>query len=101
MMSSTETITASALQAGRVDHSRHPVIEKFQTIDGLLRSHAGEPEQKPLICYPVQSASDFEQHTAASIDQYTDIAVKFYRDHGLKPAVSLVNAHAFTLLTSG
>ncbi len=71
------------------DFSRHPPIEKFMTIDGMLRSHAAEPDEKPLICYPHQGVSDFEEYTAAAIDRYTDAAVQFYTNNGLAPVVSL------------
>jgi acyl-CoA synthetase (AMP-forming)/AMP-acid ligase II len=76
------------LQAGRMDHSIYPPIERFQTIDGLLRSHAAEQEQRPAICYPVNTSSDFEEHTPAEVDRYTDITAQYYISHGLKSAVS-------------
>ena len=57
------------------------------TIDGLLRSHAAEPDQKPLVCYPYQGVSDFEEHSAKDIERYTNLAVQFYVRHGLEPAV--------------
>jgi hypothetical protein len=90
-MSTTTTVTMSEkrpLQAGRMDHSTYPPIERFQTIDGLLRSHAAEQEQRPAICYPVNTSSDFEEHTPAEVDRYTDITAQYYISHGLKPAVS-------------
>jgi hypothetical protein len=90
-MSTTTTVTMSEkrpLQAGRMDHSIYPPIERFQTIDGLLRSHAAEQEQRPAICYPVNTSSDFEEHTPAEVDRYTDITAQYYISHGLKPAVS-------------
>ena len=90
-MSTTTTVTMSEkrpVQAGRMDHSIYPPIERFQTIDGLLRSHAAEQEQKPAICYPVNTSSDFEEHTPAEVDRYTDITAQYYISHGLKPAVS-------------
>lgn len=71
-----------------MDHSIYPPIERFQTIDGLLRSHSAEQEQKPAICYPVNTSSDFEEHTPAEVDRYTDITAQYYIDHGLRPAVS-------------
>jgi acyl-CoA synthetase (AMP-forming)/AMP-acid ligase II len=76
------------VQAGRIDHSIYPPIERFQTINGLLRSHAAEQEQKPAICYPVNTSSDFEEHTPAEVDRYTDNTAQYYIDHGLEPAVS-------------
>lgn len=66
----------------------HLPIHRFMTIDGLLKSHAAEPDQKPLICYPRSGAADFEEYTAADIDRYTDSAVQFYLSNGLQPAVS-------------
>lgn len=91
-MSSTVTLTkphSRAVQAGRVDHSIYPPVEFFHTIDGVIRSHAAETEQKPFICYPVKGASDFEEHTPAEVDRYVDLAARYYVDHGLEPAVSL------------
>lgn len=73
------------------DFSRHPPTEKFMTVDGLLRSHAAERGQTPLICFPYQSVSDFEEHAAKDIERYTNLAVHFYMQNGLKPAVG---AHA-------
>ena len=70
-------------------HAGYPAIENFMTIDGLLKSHAAEPDaaQKPLICYPVRGAADFEEHTAGDLDRYTDVAVRYYMEKGLQPAV--------------
>jgi hypothetical protein len=75
------------------DFSRHPPIEHFITIDGLLKSHATETYQKPLICYPEKGVSDFEEYTAAAIDKLTDSAVNFYIRNGLEPAVSCNDAY--------
>lgn len=70
-------------------HARYPAIERFMTIDGLLKSHAAEPDEakRPLICYPIRTAADFEEHTAGDLDRYTDVAVRYYMNCGLKPAV--------------
>ena len=76
------------------DFSRHPPPEKFITIDGLLRSHAAEADQKPLVCYPHSGVSDFEEHTAKDLDRYVDLAVQFYIRNGLKPAVSSWSPHS-------
>lgn len=59
------------------------------TVDGMLRSHAAETDQKPLVCYPYQGVSDFEDHTAKDIERYTNLAVQFYMRNGLQPAVGL------------
>jgi len=90
-MSTTITLTkptAVSARAGVMDHSIYPPIERFQTIDGVLRSHAAEHEQKPAICYPVNAAADYEEHTPAEIDRYTDTTAQYYIGHGLQPAVS-------------
>lgn len=84
----TPTSAPSTAQLGRADHSRFPPIEQFHTIDGLLRNHAAEHDQKPLICYPVHTASDFEEYTAAEIDRCVDITAQYYIQHGLPLAVS-------------
>lgn len=71
-------------------HARYPPVEKFLTIDGLLRSHAAEPDaaQKPLVCYPIRGSNDFEEHTARDLDRYTDVVAHYYMEQGLSPAVS-------------
>jgi hypothetical protein len=71
-----------------MDHSIYPPIERFQTIDGVVRSHAAEQEQKSAICYPVSAAADYEEHTPAEVDRYVDITAQHYIDQGLPPAVS-------------
>ncbi|EMC96842.1 hypothetical protein BAUCODRAFT_491648 [Baudoinia panamericana UAMH 10762] len=69
-------------------HAHYPSIETFWTIEGLLKSHAADSDQKPLIGYPAHDVDDFEEHTAAQLDRYTDAAVDYYRQHGLQPADS-------------
>lgn len=87
-MTVTKTNQRAAQSAGRMDHSIYPPIERFQTIDGVIRNHAREGGQSPLVCYPVRGASDFEEHTAVEVDRHTDIAAHFYINKGLGPAVS-------------
>ncbi|KAH9832694.1 Acetyl CoA synthetase-like protein [Teratosphaeria destructans] len=85
---------------GRINHAAYPPVERFDTVDGLLQSHARDSEQKPLICYPISGASDFEERTAADLDRYTDAATKFYIDHGLEPVdPSRASAPAIALLS--
>ncbi|KAJ6085575.1 hypothetical protein N7499_005204 [Penicillium canescens] len=78
---------ASRLLNGTL-HAQWPDIEEFHTIDGLLKSHAAQPDdaKRPLICYPIRGAADFEEHTAGDIDRYTDVAVRYYMEQGLPPA---------------
>ncbi|OQO09905.1 hypothetical protein B0A48_04259 [Cryoendolithus antarcticus] len=96
----TTTTVKPTISATKADHSAYPPIESFLTIDGLLRSHASEHDQPPLVCYPVQTASDFEQHTAADVNRYVDTACEFYVKHGLSPAEpTLQKAPVVALLT--
>ncbi|KAJ5769178.1 hypothetical protein N7520_003737 [Penicillium odoratum] len=69
-------------------HAGYPPIEQFMTIDGLLKDHAAQSDQAnhPLVCYPVRKADDFEEHTAADMDKYTDLAARYYIEKGLPPA---------------
>jgi hypothetical protein len=84
---STPSAAVDASPASVFSHASYPPIERFQTIDGLLKSHAAERDQKPLIAYPKSGVDDFDEHTAADLDRYTDAAVHFYTQHGLGPAV--------------
>lgn len=72
-------------------HASHPPFEQFATIDGLVKSHAAQPDESkvPLICYPIRGAADFEEHTAGDIDRYTDVVARYYMERGLPPAVSI------------
>jgi hypothetical protein len=85
--SMTTTTTVQAAEAGRISHEAYPPIDLFQTIDGLLKSHAAEKDQRPLLCYPAHGVADFEEHTGADLDDYTDRAVNFYLHHGVGVAV--------------
>lgn len=72
------------------DHSAYPPIEKFLTIDGLLKSHASEADQPPLICFPATGAADYEEHTATDLDTLADAACARYIELGLQPAVRFI-----------
>ncbi|KAK0275938.1 hypothetical protein LTR35_010707 [Friedmanniomyces endolithicus] len=96
-------------EASIFTHDAYPSIERFQTLDGLLQSHAAEPDQKPLICYPKTGVDDFEEHTAVALDRYTDAAVKFYIQQGLNyadttlekaPVISLLAQSSFEVIVS-
>lgn len=91
-MTATEQLAPAQTPTVKNDFSRHPPIEQFVTIDRLLKSHAAEPDQRPLICYPEKNVSDFEEYSAAVMDRYTDSAVDFYTHNGLPPAVCMLNA---------
>lgn len=93
MATTTTTITvpeagqAFSLKLAHHDASYLP-IARFNTIDGVVKSHAAEPEQTPLICYPKNGASDYEEHTGKDLDRFIDAAVQHYIRNGLAPAVS-------------
>ena len=92
MATITTTVVANEFRPSRGpvamnDFSRHHPIEEYVTIDGLLKSHAAQPQQKPLICYPNKGVSDFEEYTATTLDRFTDNAVDFYLQNGLVAAV--------------
>ena len=78
------------LPAVGFSHSGYPPVERYQTIDGLLKSHASDLDQKPAICYPARGVADYEEHTAIDIDRYTDLAVAWYLQHDLEAAVRAV-----------
>jgi hypothetical protein len=112
MASISETVTTTVVQPSQTKdiatrllngtlHAGYPPIEQFMTIDGLLKSHAAQPDEKqrPLICYPASGAADFEKHTAGDLDRYTDAAVHYYIEQGLPPAVRLLRLLLTPVLT--
>ena len=87
----TPSAAVDTAQASVFSHAAYPPVERFQTIDGLLKSHVAENDQKPLIAYPKSGVDDFEEHTAVDLDRYTDAAVQFYTENGLGPAVGILS----------
>ncbi|KAK5098463.1 hypothetical protein LTR70_002675 [Exophiala xenobiotica] len=76
----------------------HPSV--YLTIDGLIRSHAAEDADIPMIGYPAQGVSDYEIHTAKVVDRYVDAACWWYQKQGLQPADPLAEkAPVIALLT--
>lgn len=109
-MTATTTVTVSPSQTKDLAtrllngtlHAGYPPIERFMTIDGLLKDHAAQPDQakRPLISYPVRKADDYEEHTAGDLDKYTDLAARYYMEKGLPPAVRSKTIKAFTVHSS-
>lgn len=64
----------------------HP--STYWTVDGLLRKHAAEDEDIPMIGYPATGAADYEVYTAKIVNRYVDAACVWYQKQGLLPAVS-------------
>ena len=56
------------------------------TISDLIRAHAAEPEDFPLVGAPISGLIDFEEHSARDIDRYADAAAHHFLDCGLPPA---------------
>ena len=90
----TTAVTATAtLRATDGENSPHngmaarPPPSTYWTIDGLLRKHASEENDIPMIGYPATGASDYEVHTVRTIERYTDAACWWYQKQGLQPAV--------------
>jgi hypothetical protein len=90
----TTTVPVTAtLRAAGVENSpqngmaARPPPSTYWTIDGLLRKHASEEDDIPMVGYPASGASDYEVHTVKLIDRYTDAACWWYQKQGLRPAV--------------
>lgn len=66
----------------------------YQTLDGLIRSHAAELEEISLLAYPLVGVSDFEIYTAKALDRSVDAAVAYYREAGLSPAVIILQTES-------
>lgn len=66
-----------------------PPPSTYLTIDGLIRAHASEEDDLPMVGYPARGVSDYEVHTAKMVDRYVDAACWWYEQHGLQPAVSV------------
>ncbi|KAK5125717.1 hypothetical protein LTR85_011991 [Meristemomyces frigidus] len=90
MATATQTVASANLKTPSLrlsnDHSAHPPIENFLTIDGLLKSHASDAAELPLICYPAKGVSDYEELSARALDGFTNAAVARYVELGLEPA---------------
>ncbi|KAF2722236.1 acetyl-CoA synthetase-like protein [Polychaeton citri CBS 116435] len=90
----TRTITTAALAGSSEPQTirlagngtSHPPPEDFWTLDGMLRSHARQAKQKPLIYYPVDNVDDYEGYTASTLSRFVDAAVWRYIRLGLQPA---------------
>lgn len=85
LMNATNTPAENSPQNGM---ATRPPPSTYLTIDGLLRSHASEEDDIPMVGYPVKGVSDYEVYTAKTIDRYVDAACWWHQEHGLQPAVS-------------
>ncbi|ETN40068.1 uncharacterized protein HMPREF1541_04343 [Cyphellophora europaea CBS 101466] len=101
-MSTTVTLTAPVAEFTAQVQSTKPQKlppAEYRTIDGLLKAHAAEPSNAPLLAYPVKGVSDFEEYTGKDLDRFTDAAVAKYISHGIAPVdPSLPEAPVMALL---
>lgn len=87
---STTTRTKVAFDPASFGKLRLKSHDSLYTIDDLIRSHAGEPEDFTLIGAPVNGLTDFEEHSARDVDGFADAAAARLQEMGLKPAVRFV-----------
>lgn len=96
MSTTATTVSSTAVMTENSPHngmSTRPPPSAYLTIDGLLRSHASEDDDIPMVGYPEKGVSDYEIHTAKTIDRYVDAACWWYQKQGLSPAVSCRLCH--------
>jgi len=91
------TTSNTILVETATSHKLITMPRPFETIDELLKSHASEPQDIPLVGYPELELTDFKEHTAKELDIYTDAAVASYMKAGLNPAVTTSKLHLSTL----
>ncbi|RMZ90613.1 hypothetical protein DV736_g2175, partial [Chaetothyriales sp. CBS 134916] len=97
----TITITASVdKEPTKSTIALRPDPSKYLTIDGLIKDHAINDAQIPMIGYPASGVADYEIHNAKDVDMYVDAACWWYSDHGIQPAnPALSKAPVVALLT--
>ena len=69
------------------------------TIDELIRRRAADLKDSPLIGYPNEGVTDYEDHSALAVNKYADAAAAALQRRGLKKVVSTRNAQAELVLT--
>ncbi|KAF4554523.1 Non-canonical non-ribosomal peptide synthetase-like protein 4 [Elsinoe fawcettii] len=62
--------------------------EPLYTIDELIRRRASELQDSPLLAYPKSGLTDYEEHSASTVDRYIDAAVETLQGRGLSAADS-------------
>lgn len=65
-----------------------PTDGEIYTIDELIRRRAAELKDAPLIGYPNEGVTDYEDHSAVAVDKYADAAAAALQQRGLKKVVS-------------
>ena len=72
---------------------------EIYTIDELIRRRALELRDSPLIGYPKEGVTDYEDHSAFAVNKYADAAAEALQRRGLKQVVSTRNAQVELALT--
>lgn len=85
-MSHTTTVTLQQ-QAGKSFFTRSE--DEIYTIDDLIKRRASELQDAPLLCYPQDGLTDYEEHSALAIDRFVDAAAAALQQRGLQPVVCL------------
>jgi hypothetical protein len=62
---------------------------EIYTIDELIKRRASELRDAPLIGYPREGVTDYEEHSAFAVNKYADAAAEALQRRGLKPVVCL------------
>lgn len=100
MPSAANTTASSGENSTKSGMANRPHPSVYMTIDGLIRSHGAEDDDIPMIGYPAQGVSDYEVHTAKTVDRYVDAACWWYQKQGLHSAVSNLDTNQSLYLTS-
>jgi hypothetical protein len=90
-MSSTITATESTITATEKTPTRTlvPALDgEIYTIDELIRRRASELRGLPLIGYPNEGVTDYEDHSAFAVNKYADAAAEALQRRGLHKVVS-------------
>ena len=62
--------------------------DEIYTLDELIKRRALELRDSPLLGYPKEGLTDYEEHSASALDRYVDAAADALQRRGLKPVVS-------------
>lgn len=82
----SRTHTATEEQPKRTLLPTHP--DEIHTIDELIKRRASELRDSPLIGYPKEGVTDYEEHSAFAVNRYADAAAEALQQRGLKKVVS-------------
>ncbi|RAR09693.1 acetyl-CoA synthetase-like protein [Stemphylium lycopersici] len=75
--------------------------DAIYTIDELIKQRASTFGDSPLLCFPKEGLTDYEEHSARAIDRYVDAAADALQGRGLERAdSSLAQAPTVAILAS-